>query len=71
MTDSPPFSVLLVDDVTTTGATLVAIREHLAGQGVETVPLALGAVDTLFELRMTSGWAFRPEGTTAISMVYQ
>lgn len=36
-----------------------------------TVPLALGAVDTLFELRMTSGWAFRPEGTTAISMVYQ
>jgi hypothetical protein len=34
--------VLLVDDVATTGGTLAAIREHLAGQNVEAVPLALG-----------------------------
>ena len=41
----PPVSggrVLLVDDVCTSGGTLRAIREHLAGQGVEAVPLALG-----------------------------
>ena len=34
--------VLLVDDVCTTGATLTAIRDHLAGMGVEAAPLALG-----------------------------
>jgi hypothetical protein len=42
---TPPASggrVLLVDDVATTGATLTAIRDHLAGLGVEAVPLALG-----------------------------
>jgi len=41
----PPASagrVLLVDDVCTSGGTLAAIREHLAGLGVEAVPLALG-----------------------------
>jgi hypothetical protein len=36
-----------------------------------TVPLAGGAVDTLSELRITSGWAIRPEAVTAISMQYQ
>jgi hypothetical protein len=34
--------VLLVDDIATTGATLTAIRDHLAGLGVECIPLALG-----------------------------
>ncbi len=42
----PPASaggrVLLVDDIGTTGATLTALRNHLAGLGVEAVPLALG-----------------------------
>lgn len=45
--DFPPppadgLPVLLVDDIATTGATLDAIRRHLAGLGVEAVPLALG-----------------------------
>lgn len=35
-----------------------------------TVPLALGAVSTLYELSTTSGWAFRPEGVTVVSMAY-
>lgn len=35
-------AVLLVDDVSTTGATLRGIRAHLAGLGVKAVPLALG-----------------------------
>ena len=35
-----------------------------------TVPLALGAVSTLFELRTTSGWGFRPEAITVVSMPY-
>jgi len=34
--------VLLVDDVATSGGTLLAIRDHLATMGVEAVPLALG-----------------------------
>ena len=34
--------VLLADDVATTGATLLTIREHLAGRGVEAVPLCCG-----------------------------
>lgn len=34
--------VLLVDDVATSGATLLAIRDHLAGLGIEAVPLVLG-----------------------------
>jgi hypothetical protein len=34
--------VLLVDDVTQSGGTLAAIRDHLAGLGIECVPLALG-----------------------------
>lgn len=38
----PGIRALLVDDVATTGATLVSIREHLAGLGVEAVPLACG-----------------------------
>lgn len=36
-----------------------------------TVPLAGGAVDTLSEMRITSGWGFRPEAITIISMQYQ
>lgn len=39
---SAPGRVLLVDDVTRTGATLCAIRDHLAGLNVEAVPLACG-----------------------------
>ncbi len=39
---APVARVLLVDDVCTSGGTLAAIREHLAGEGVEAVPLALG-----------------------------
>jgi hypothetical protein len=35
-----------------------------------TVPLALGAVDTLSEIRVTSGWGFRPEAITVVSMQY-
>lgn len=35
-----------------------------------TVPLALGAISTLYELSTTSGWAFRPEGVTVVSMPY-
>lgn len=38
----PGIRALLVDDVATTGATLVSIREHLAVLGVEAVPLACG-----------------------------
>ena len=36
-----------------------------------TVPLPGGAVDTVYEERMTSGWAFRPEALTIISATYQ
>lgn len=36
-----------------------------------TVPLPGGAVDTLYEERMTSGWAFRPEALTLLSAQYQ
>jgi hypothetical protein len=35
-----------------------------------TVPLALGAVDTLYEIRVTPGWVLRPEALQLISMVY-
>ena len=35
-----------------------------------TVPLAGGAVDTLSENRISSGWAVRPEGITALSAGY-
>jgi hypothetical protein len=35
-----------------------------------TVPLAGGAVDTLSEMRITSGWAIRPEAITIVSMTY-
>jgi hypothetical protein len=34
--------VLLVDDVATTGKTLLTIRDHLAEMGIEAVPLVLG-----------------------------
>ena len=34
-------------------------------------PIAGGAVDVLFEQRITSGWAPRPEAITIISMQYQ
>lgn len=33
-------------------------------------PLPGGAIDVLSELRISSGWAVRPEGTTLISMQY-
>jgi hypothetical protein len=33
-------------------------------------PLPGGAIDILSELRMTSGWALRPEAVTIVSMVY-
>jgi hypothetical protein len=36
-----------------------------------TVPLAGGAVDTLSEMRVTSGWAIRPEAITVLSIQYQ
>jgi hypothetical protein len=36
-----------------------------------TVPLAGGAVDTLSEMRITSGWPIRTEAVTVISMQYQ
>lgn len=36
-----------------------------------TAPLPGGAVDTLSELRLTSGFPFRPEAITLISMQYQ
>jgi hypothetical protein len=35
-----------------------------------TVPLPGGAVDTVYEERMTSGWAFRPEALTIISATF-
>jgi hypothetical protein len=35
-----------------------------------TVPLPGGAVDTLYEERITSGWAFRPEALTLLSVQY-
>lgn len=35
-----------------------------------TVPLPGGAVDTVYEERMTSGWAFRPEALTIINATY-
>lgn len=35
-----------------------------------TAPLPGGAVDTVFEERVTSGWAVRPEALTVISMQY-
>lgn len=35
-----------------------------------TVPLAHGAVNTLFEERITSGWPLRPEALTIVSMQY-
>lgn len=34
-------------------------------------PLAGGAIDVLSELRITSGWAPRPEVVTVVSMLYQ
>ena len=34
-------------------------------------PLAGGAIDVLSELRITSGWAPRPEAVTIVSMQYQ
>ena len=36
-----------------------------------TTPIAGGAVDVLSELRVTSGWAIRPEAVTVMSMQYQ
>lgn len=34
-------------------------------------PIAGGAIDVLSEMRVTSGWNVRPEGTTVVSMQYQ
>lgn len=34
-------------------------------------PLAGGAIDTLYEMRVTSGWAVRPEAVTIVSMPVQ
>jgi len=34
-------------------------------------PLPGGAIDVLSEMRVTSGWAIRPESCTTISMQYQ
>lgn len=50
-------------------AMLLQIMDMQAPREI-TVPLALGAVSTLYELSATSGWAFRPEGVTVVSMVY-
>lgn len=36
-----------------------------------TMPLSGGAVDTVFELKATSGWAPRPEAVTVLSVQYQ
>jgi hypothetical protein len=36
-----------------------------------TTPIAGGAVDTLYEMRLTSGWSIRPEAVTIVSMIYQ
>lgn len=35
-----------------------------------TVPIGLGALDTLYELRASPGWVVRPECVTLISMTY-
>jgi len=35
-----------------------------------TVPLPLGAVDTLYEIRATPGWCIRPDAETIISLQY-
>jgi hypothetical protein len=51
-------------------ATLSQLVDMAAPREI-TVPLPGGAVDTLYEERMTSGWAFRPEALTIISMQYQ
>lgn len=34
-------------------------------------PLAGGTIDVVSEIRLSSGWAVRPEAVTAVSMVYQ
>jgi len=51
-------------------ATTMQLTDMIAPREI-TVALALGAVDTLFEQRMTSGWPVRPEGITIVSIQYQ
>ena len=50
--------------------TLMQLTDLAAPREI-TVPLAGGAVDTLYEQRLTSGWAIRPEAITVVSMQYQ
>jgi hypothetical protein len=51
-------------------ATMMQLADMAAPREI-TVPLPAGAVDTLFEERITSGWAIRPEAITIISALYQ
>jgi hypothetical protein len=53
-----------IDVCSTMYSDLVAPREIIS-------PMAGGATDMLTEIRITSGWAVRPEAITLISMVYQ
>ncbi len=51
-------------------ATVLQLCDMAAPREI-TVPLPGGAVDTLSEIRITSGWGLRPEAVTVISMQYQ
>ena len=51
-------------------ATCTQLFDMVAPREIPT-PIAGGAIDVLAEQRMTSGWAFRPEAVTILSMLYQ
>ena len=51
-------------------ATVLQLCDMAAPREI-TVPLAGGAVDTLSEMRITSGWGLRGEAVTIVSMQYQ
>jgi hypothetical protein len=51
-------------------ATVLQLCDMAAPREIPT-PLAGGAIDVLSEMRVTSGWAPRPEAVTIVSMQYQ
>lgn len=51
-------------------ATVMQLCDMAAPREIS-VPLALGAIDVLSELRVTPGWPVRPEAVTVVSMQYQ
>ena len=50
-------------------ATVMQLTDMVAPREI-TAPLAYGRADTLYEQRITSGWAIRPEAVTVVSMAY-